>query len=113
MNLSSLKSILGMALLWASTCPMALADSFISSVEIKDQFLLFTTGTPKSHSLPQCVTPDNEQAWAIAINTNTGKNIYALVVMAANTGKKVRVESALDCADVEGVERPLRVRLSM
>ncbi|MCV2883405.1 hypothetical protein OE749_01670 [Aestuariibacter sp. AA17] len=90
----------------------AYAGGYISEFEVTDQFLHFSITTPKAHSLPQCVASDKAQKWAVAINTQSGKNLYAVVILAANSGKRISVTSAHDCADVEGIERPLRIRLS-
>jgi len=88
------------------------ATGTVDFLKIDNDVLLFTTTTPKADPALPCVDVAAAQQWAVSLTTDEGQGIYAMLLMAVANNQSIVVDSALDCAAVEGIERPNSVSIS-
>lgn len=87
----------------------SLASGKITYLDVSNNTAVFSTTSEKTHALPSCVAGNLQDKWAIALDTDTGKASYALLMTALAADKAIAIESAQDCADADGYERPARI----
>ena len=97
-------------LLMALSLP-ALAAGQVNYLDVKNGIVLFATDEAKSTTSPSCVMPENASQWALSLQNDTGRATYSLLMTAMATKMAIAVETAADCNDAEGFERPNRVWL--
>lgn len=85
------------------------ANGKVDFVDLQGDIVVFATTEAKQHTPPTCTLVANTDKWAISLNTVTGRASYTLLMTALASGVSVQVESAGDCQDAEGYERPLRI----
>lgn len=91
---------------------LAIASGKINFLNIEADKVYFSTVTEKVGVRPTCANAENLTKWAVSLTSNTGQAIYSMLVTAMAGGMPISVVSANDCADVDGVERPLGVSIS-
>ena len=87
----------------------AMAAAHITYLDINEGTVVFSTDEAKSASSPACMASANADKWAVSLSTDDGRAIYTLLMTAMATQMTVDVQSAGDCADKAGYERPVRV----
>ena len=94
-------------------CPGdATTAGVVTSLNVVSNVVEFTTSTAKTWALPGCVASENNDKWAFSATTKQGKATYALLQSAMASAKPVAVESARDCQDKAGIERPARITVT-
>lgn len=87
------------------------AASKINFMKVDSDMVFFSTEGGKSGSRPSCAVSSTNNQWAVSLKTESGRGIYSLLVMAMASKLYINIESAQDCGDFEGVERPKSVSL--
>lgn len=52
-----------------------------------------------------CVDAQNQDIWAVSMDSDKGRAVYVALMMATSAGANVNVVSAGDCLDATGFER--------
>ncbi|MBD1582583.1 hypothetical protein [Pseudoalteromonas sp. S16_S37] len=89
------------------------ATSQIKQLEVQGETATFTLSAPKTHTIPSCVSNDNQNKWAINLNSLQGQAMYSLLVTAVSKGMEVDVTSANRCEALPNVEQAAYVALSV
>ncbi|KNC66279.1 hypothetical protein [Pseudoalteromonas ardens] len=90
----------------------AMAASQISQLNVTGDVAIFTLETPKTHTVPGCVTAENQNKWAVSLSSLQGQALYSLLVTAVSKDKLVSVQSAQRCESVADVEQVQGLTLS-
>ncbi|WP_125784019.1 hypothetical protein [Pseudoalteromonas rubra] len=101
-------------LISASLCLLstsAMAGSAIKQLDVLGDAVTFTLEQPKSHAIPGCVSADNQQKWAINLNSLQGQAMYSLLVTAVSKEHLVNVTPANRCESVVDVEQAQAISL--
>ena len=77
----------------------------VTSLDVRDNVATFTLSEVKTGSIPSCVANNYQQHWSLALNSESGSAMYALLMTAMASNANVQVQSAGDCAVKEGIER--------
>ncbi|MCP4985488.1 MAG: hypothetical protein GY928_05270 [Colwellia sp.] len=88
------------------------SSSSIGSLSIDGDTLYFSINEMKKDPSPKCVNPATKSLWAVSLHTKNGQAIYAMLLTAVSGDLNVSINSAGDCNDASGVERPKSVALS-
>ncbi|WP_125784021.1 hypothetical protein [Pseudoalteromonas rubra] len=102
-------------LITASLCLLSstvMASSTVSQLNVTGDVAIFTLDTPKTHTVPGCVTAENKDKWALSLNTLQGQALYSLLVTAVSKDKWVSVQSAQRCESVADIEQVQGLTLS-
>lgn len=86
-----------LTLLAAIMSTSTIAASSISHLEVAGQTAIFTLSNPKTHQIPNCVSAQNHEKWAVNLNSLQGQATYSLLVTALSKGQFVTVTSANYC----------------
>ncbi|BBN83627.1 hypothetical protein PA25_36120 [Pseudoalteromonas sp. A25] len=89
------------------------AASKIKQLEVQGETAIFTLADPKSHAVPSCVSSDNQNKWAINLNSLQGQAMYSLLVTAVSKGMEVDVTSANRCEALPNVEQAAYLALNV
>lgn len=89
------------------------ADGTLTSLKVDSDVVYFSTNETKANSSPGCMVADNGEQWSVSLNSETGRAIYGLLVTATAVNRNITVQSANDCADVEGFERAQSITLGI
>ncbi|KZN68267.1 hypothetical protein N473_07525 [Pseudoalteromonas luteoviolacea CPMOR-1] len=90
---------------------MAVEGLGVKSIRIENDVVYFQTHIDKAHSIPSCVSANNNPYWTLSLNTASGKASYSLLVTAVSEKRQIAVKSAGDCLDASGYERAISVEL--
>ncbi|WP_194867676.1 hypothetical protein [Pseudoalteromonas sp. PPB1] len=90
----------------------AMAASQISQLNVSGDVAIFTLEAPKTHTVPGCVTAENQNKWAVSLSSLQGQALYSLLVTAVSKDKLVSVLSAQRCESVADVEQVQGLNLS-
>ncbi|RZF98653.1 hypothetical protein EXT48_21595 [Pseudoalteromonas sp. CO348] len=82
----------------------------VNQVEVKNNTVLFSTESMTDSTL-SCASNINKKLRGFSLNTHDGRAMYSLIVAALSKNYAVDVQSALDCADTQDVERIQSLRL--
>ena len=83
----------------------------IEYLAVEDNHIVFVVSQSKPEAPPDCVLQESSELWSMSLSNSKGKASHSLLVTAAAEGLNIEVESAGDCADINGVERAQRIRL--
>lgn len=83
----------------------------LNHLEVQNDLVIFSTGEVKSHIIPACVTAENNQLWAVSLNTQKGVFTHAMLLTAISSNKPIEVITANRCEDNTTFEAVLQVRL--
>ena len=81
------------------------AAAQINYLNVDSEAVYFSTAEVKPTTAPQCAVAATNDRYAVSLNTKTGRAIYSLLITAMASKQSVSIESAQDCADIEGLER--------
>ncbi|WP_125784017.1 hypothetical protein [Pseudoalteromonas rubra] len=87
------------------------AASVVTQLDVLGEAVTFTLEQPKSHAIPGCVSADNQQKWAINLNSLQGQAMYSLLVTAISKEHLVNVTSANRCEAIADIEQAGSVSL--
>ncbi|ALU44693.1 hypothetical protein [Pseudoalteromonas rubra] len=90
----------------------AMAGSAIKQLDVLGDAVTFTLEQPKSHAIPACVSADNQQKWAINLNSLQGQAMYSLLVTAVSKEHLVNVTSANRCESIADIEQAEAISLT-
>lgn len=82
------------------------AKGRVTNLTIENNILVFTSDYALSNLDPACVADPSLSQWAVSLASSRGQSIYALLLTAVANDLPVAIQSAYDCADLQGVERP-------
>lgn len=108
-NMLSLRTALAFNLM--SLSMTVFAQNKVETVSVANDVLYFTTSASASHTLSSCVEEANKGIWAVAMYTPAAKGMQVALNFAAANGHDVAIESAGDCRDLNGFERPASVKI--
>lgn len=113
--LSNIPSIVALKALVCSVALVSVCNANaagqVNSLEIKDNVVVFSTEEVKTATIPPCSYPVHSQKWAFSIDSTEGRNLYSSLLTANSVGLAVTVESAQDCRDSAGIERPASISI--
>lgn len=89
------------------------AATKITSINIKNDIVYFSTEQNKSHTPPSCATTNPLNQWAISLTSSAGRNLYKALLTANSTGKMIDIESAQDCLADVTVEHPASITVQL
>ncbi|KZN68255.1 hypothetical protein N473_07465 [Pseudoalteromonas luteoviolacea CPMOR-1] len=89
----------------------AVAASSIKQLDVLGQTVTFTLAEPKSHQVPNCVSAQNHEKWAVNLNSLQGQAVYSLLVTAIAKEQLVSVQSANACESITDVEQVKNISL--
>ncbi|MBD1582582.1 hypothetical protein [Pseudoalteromonas sp. S16_S37] len=90
-----------------------MAASTVAELNVLGDTATFTLSEPKTHTIPSCVSSDNQNKWAINLNSLQGQAMYSLLVTAVSKEQLVTVQSAQRCESVVDVEQVQSLSLSV
>jgi len=90
----------------------SLAAGKINYLDINGDTLTFSTSEDKIGDILECTYAESNHRWGISLSTNAGQGIYSLLIAAKSNNLAISVESAGDCNDAPGLERPKSVVIS-
>lgn len=90
-------------------CLPVYAGALVNYLDVNQGMVVFSTDESKSTTSPACVEPANTTSWALSLTSENGRAIYSMLMTAMASNLSISVESASDCQDFSGYERPLRV----
>lgn len=88
------------------------AAAKINYLNINESILTFSTHQAKPTVKPNCVVATSEHLWAVSLNTQHGKNLYAMLLTAIASDLNIMIETTGDCNAVFGIERPKAITFS-
>ncbi|GLX78727.1 hypothetical protein tinsulaeT_20670 [Thalassotalea insulae] len=90
---------------------LSFASSHISYLNVENDTVVFSLSEAKSHTIPSCVSSENQQKYAVSLTSETGRAVYSLLITAMASKQGIAVESANDCAVVSGIEQAMGVSI--
>jgi hypothetical protein len=81
----------------------------VDFLEVQNSMVSFSTTQEKTATGPICVGIDNANIWTLSLVSPSDRANYAMLLTALSTGILINVESAGDCAYMQGAERAKRV----
>ncbi|GLX78732.1 hypothetical protein tinsulaeT_20720 [Thalassotalea insulae] len=90
---------------------LSFASSHISYLNVENDTVVFSLSDEKSHTIPSCVSSENQQKYAVSLTSETGRAVYSLLITAMASKQGIAVESANDCAVVSGIEQAMGVSI--
>ncbi|KID57543.1 hypothetical protein JF50_10165 [Pseudoalteromonas luteoviolacea] len=91
--------------MFALSINSAVAASSIKQLDVLGQTVTFTLAEPKSHQVPNCVSAQNHEKWAVNLNSLQGQAMYSLLVTAVSKEQLVSVQSAQSCESISDIEQ--------
>jgi hypothetical protein len=90
-------------------CGVTQAAGKVDFLEVNAGVVVFTTSAPKTVNSPSCVLSEYAEKWSISLNTQSGRASYSMLVTAMSMGIPINIESANNCAVLDGVEQAQRI----
>jgi hypothetical protein len=93
-------------------CNVTNAASKVSFINVDENTVYFSTQQTKTHTSPTCIKPETKNQWTVSLSSSNGRALYSLLATAVAGNLDIDVSSALDCADINGIERAKGVSIS-
>lgn len=97
--------------MFALSINSAIAASSIKQLDVLGQTVTFTLAEPKSHQVPNCVSAQNHEKWAVNLNSLQGQAVHSLLVTAIAKEQLVSVQSANACESIADIEQVKNISL--
>jgi hypothetical protein len=85
--------------------PTSYAAATVNYLNVDGDAVHFSTNEAKSAVSPSCVIAETNDRFTVSLQSEAGRAMYSLLITAMASKQAVTIESALDCTDIEGVER--------
>ncbi|MDF2176849.1 hypothetical protein P2G88_01110 [Aliiglaciecola sp. CAU 1673] len=93
-------------------CAACQAGGQVNYLNIQGNTVVFSTDESKLPPSPACVVSAQQDKWAVSLQSEAGRAVYALLITALSGKLPIDVTSAQDCADADGIERPETLSLT-
>lgn len=89
-----------------------LASSQINFLNIVGDVVEFSLVDGKEHQIPQCVSSENAELYAVSLTSESGRAIYSLLITAMASGQLIDVNSSGDCSVSPNIETASSVNIT-
>ena len=90
-------------------CGVTQAAGTVDFLEVDNGVVVFTTTVTKVVASPICVLTEHTPKWSISLDNQSGRASYSMLVTAMSMGIPINIESANNCAVLDGVEQAQRI----
>ncbi|MCV2884769.1 hypothetical protein OE749_08675 [Aestuariibacter sp. AA17] len=87
--------------------------SLINYLLIDEDIVYFGNSDVKAHTLPECVSSENQPYYGLSLNNPDGRALYSLLMYAMSEKASVSVVPAHDCKVVGKVERAKGIKFDV
>lgn len=95
-----------------SVSALASPELITSDITVNENVAIFTTDTPKTHTLPSCITAGNEQKWSVNAKGSSADNgLHTLINIAKNSNEPIEATPANNCDIAPGIEQASNVNI--